>query len=193
MSVAIQPLFDIAVNYISSVCTNISNYGAISAEFKPGWAREFYHNRSRAVYAIQSFIGQSNRASVQSQLQSCLYTYGFNDLSKTLSESTITGFYSVIAAFTSARVRLASSQFSNNKYIYYYSDATDYNIDSATILTSDILDILASEGINSSYAIQRIIQRNIKAYSIPYSAAIYGYGFNDGYHPANAGTPAVVY
>lgn len=193
MAVAIQTLYDATVNAISSACTNISNYNSIPSVFKSGYTRTFNHNRSKLVYRIQNPISQSYSSTVQDQLRECLSSYGFTDLSRTVSESTLTSIYAIIAAFTSARVKIISSQFSSTKYMYYDADSVTYNLESATVLTADSNEILASEGLSSSYSIQRIIQQTAKSYNIRYSVSISGYSFNNSYHPTNVTTPAVVY
>lgn len=198
MAVTIQELCTIATNYISNICTNITNYNNIALEFKAGYSRRFNHNRSFSTFAIINPISQVNEATITSQLSSYLSNNAFTDLNAEVSSSTLISIYTLIAAFTSARVNLVTSQFSSDSYICYNADTVSYDLDSADILNDNSEIIFSSEGLSASYHIQRIIQQSIKTKSIQYSVSISGYSFNDNYLPTgnvdvDNTTPAIVY
>lgn len=193
MTVTLQELCTIAVNTISSICSNITNYNSISSEFKSGYSIAFDHNRSKATFTLTNPINSVDSNTVNSQLSSFLSDNGFTSLSAELTPSTIISVYTLLAVFTSARVNLVASQFSVNKYICYINDDVTYDFDSASILTTDSDIIFATEGLSASYYIQRIIRQSIKSRSLQYRLVLSGYSWNDGYRPTNVTTPAIVY
>ena len=114
-----QDLYNTAYNSIVSACTNINNFDSIASQFKEGYSRSITEAKATATLTIVNPITQVSAATVSSQFQSHLSTYGvkLNDTVDVVDATGLINFYTALASFVSAKVCLAGGNESNSKYI----------------------------------------------------------------------------
>lgn len=165
-----QDLYNTAYNSIVSACTNINNFDSIASQFKEGYSRSITEAKATATLTIVNPITQVSAATVSSQFQSHLSTYGvdLNDTVNVVDATGLINFYTALASFVSAKVCLAGGNESNSKYIIYNSDGS---VKPYTRI--DPVDVIrANDNLTTTKTINEIISANIKAYIIQYSLSI---------------------
>ena len=171
---------DTVASWISTNCTNISNFAGIPAAFKAGYApaaTTYAGSGSAAVskYTIKltaNAVPQVTSATVTSEMTSFLSARGITDLTKNIPQSEFLDFVKDMISFACTKCTWTTSQFNTNKYLIYWSgNTTFYNYyaltDTATTKVSAANDV-----IELSKSVIDIVRQNIRNKAVKYSITL---------------------
>ena len=170
---------DTVASWISTNCTNISNYAGIPAAFKSGYSDVVTYagtgtaavSKHTATIAANA-VPQVTSATVTSEMTSFLSARGITDLTKNIPQSEFLDFVKDMISFACTKCTWTTSQFNTNKYLIYWSgNTTFYNYyaltDTATTKVSAANDV-----VELSKSVIDIVRQNIRNKAVKYSITL---------------------
>jgi len=146
-----QQLMTAAINKISAVCLNVSNFAGIPAAYKSGYTHTTTQKGGgtrQITMTLTATLSSGAISQVTSSVVSDQLNAFFNErgitakASKAITDRGLANFYNNLAAFCYARIFVYSSQETTTNVIAYYSGSVTYpavtNIDESSALPEDI-------------------------------------------------------
>ena len=122
-------VYNEALAYIQSVCTNVSNFGSLPAQFKSGYTytesadTTHKNNKATVTYTISNPISEVTADTVAAEYASVMTSFGITASTSLESKESLLNFYRALAHFCAKNVRFCGSQLVSGKYVVYVPGA----------------------------------------------------------------------
>lgn len=163
-----QELYNTALSTIKSVCLNVSNWGAVASQFKPGYSRVESNARAHLTISIVNPVSEVSSSTVDSQFSSWMVNSCGVNLSATVEPRGLFNFYVALASFVTAKVCIVGGQETTTRQIMYNSGI---NPQGYTRMSGENVAV-ATDMATCSTTINQIICSNTRAYNVQYNFSI---------------------
>lgn len=177
-NITYNEIIEAVKNYIKTNCTNIANYSSIPACFKSGYtasgqiAGNATANSTYSV-SITKAVAQVNDSTVDTDMTNFINSLGLgNKLTTNCSANNFFNFMNNMISFCSTKLAFATSQYSTNKYLIYYTNNSSYK-DVYNIEEEKIIRLIYASDIHQMLnAVFNIAKQNIRNVPCTYSITV---------------------
>lgn len=165
-------------NHIKANCTNIANYGSIPACFKSGYTASGQiagNAAAKSTYSVSitKAVAQVDASTVDTDMTNFINGLGLgNKLSTNCSANNFFNFMNNMISFCSTKLAFATSQYSTDKYLIYYTANTSYK-DVYNMEEEKAIRLIYANDVHQMLnAIFNIAKQNIRNIPCTYSITV---------------------
>lgn len=132
-NITYNEIIDKVKTYIKTYCSNIANYNGIDACFKAGYSVTSKIGGNSAAQTnytskITKSVSSVSASVVDTDMNNFIASLNISDkLNSNVSANNFFNFINNMLSFCSTKLAFATSQYSNNKYLIYYTNNTSYS------------------------------------------------------------------